>query len=100
MAVVSLRFSEEEIKEIDTLAKEQQIDRSSLLRQILANGIKETKLKLAREYYENGDSLGRSAEKARLSVWDVLDYFEKLQVNQRFDEEFWMKMVKEKVLDK
>ena len=100
MAVVSLRLSEEEIKEIDRLANEQHIDRSSLLRQILANGIKETKLKLAREYYEQGESLGRSAEKARLSVWDILDYFEKVQVNQRFDEEFWMKMVKEKVLDK
>ena len=51
MGLVSLRLSEEEIKEIDKLAKEQHIDRSSLLRQILANGIKETKLKLAREYY-------------------------------------------------
>ena len=100
MAVVSLRLSEEEIKEIDRLANEQHIDRSSLLRQILANGIKETKLKLAREYYEQGESLGHSAEKARLAIWDVLDYFEKVQVNQRFDEEFWMKMVKEKVLDK
>lgn len=99
MGLVSLRLSEEEIKEIDKLAKEQHIDRSSLLRQILANGIKETKLKLAREYYENGDSLGQSAEKAGLSVWDLLDYFEKLQLTQRFDEEFWMNMVKEKLLD-
>jgi hypothetical protein len=99
MGIVSLRLSEEEIKEIDKLAQEQHIDRSNLLRQILANGIKETKLKLAREYYEQGDSLGRSAERSRLSIWDVLDYFEKMQITQRFDEEFWMKMVKEKLLE-
>ena len=100
LPIQQVKLSEEEIKDMDTLAKAQHLDRSSLLRQIVANGIKETKLKLARDYYENGDTLGLSAEKTRLSVWDVLDYFEKIQVNQRFDEEFWMKMVKEKVLDK
>ena len=99
MGVISIRLSDEEINEIDKLAKEQHIDRSNLLRQILANGIKETKLKLAREYYENGDSLERAAEKARLSLWDVIDYFEKVQVNKHYDEEFWMKMVKEQILD-
>ena len=99
MGLVSLRLSEDEIKEIDKLAKEQNIDRSSLLRQIIANGMKETKLKLAREYYENGDSLGISAEKVGLSIWDLLDYFEKMQITQRFDEEFWMKIAKEKLLD-
>ena len=95
MGIISVRLSDEEIEELNKLAEEQNIDRSTLLRQILDNGIKETKLKLAREYYERGDSLERSAEKARLSVWDVIDYFERSQITRRFDEVFWEKRVKE-----
>lgn len=83
---MQLKLTEEEIKEIDILANELHLDRASLLRQIVVSGINEIKLKLAREYYENGDSVGHSAEKTRLSLWDVLDYFEKEHVNQRFDE--------------
>ncbi len=89
MNLITLRLSEDEIREIDKLAKEQKIDRASLLRQIIATGLKRRKLKLAREYYENGDSLGSSAEKVNLSIWDIVGYFE----------EFWIKIVKEKLSD-
>ncbi|MCS4540926.1 MAG: UPF0175 family protein [Euryarchaeota archaeon] len=62
------------LKEIDQIAEEQGLDRTTLVRQLLISGIKEYKIKLAVELYRAEKiSLGKAAEIADISIWEMMD---------------------------
>ena len=62
------------LREIDLIAKEQGLDRATLIRQLLITGIKEYKVKLAVELYRTEKiSIGKAAEMAGVSIWEIVD---------------------------
>ena len=66
LTVTTLRLEQKALREIDALAKMEQIDRTTILRQILAVGIREIKIKYALTLYQNGTvSAGKASELCR-----------------------------------
>ena len=61
-------------KEIEVLAKKEHLDKSSLIRRLLADAVKEKRITNALELYQDGKiSIGKAAAIAKLSVWEMLD---------------------------
>ncbi|KPV62167.1 MAG: hypothetical protein AOA65_2059 [Candidatus Bathyarchaeota archaeon BA1] len=74
MERTSILLPQNYLKEIDSIAKDQGLDRATLIRQLLITGIKEYKVKLATELYRNEKiSLGKAAEIADISIWEMMD---------------------------
>ncbi len=70
---LSTRFDENEAKIIDQLAKEDGLDRSTFLKQLLRKGLEEYKLtKALDEYRRRRISLSRAAEIADLTIRDFI----------------------------
>ncbi len=64
--------------EIDKLKEVYKEDQSSLIRRLLWKSIKQEKIELAlKDYIEDKISLGRAAELANLSIWEIVDELEK-----------------------
>jgi len=75
--VVSLRIAPGMLKEINKLAHEEHVERSTFLRELLDKGLKETKIENAVEQYEQRKiSIGRMVEITSLSRHEL---FEKLK---------------------
>ena len=69
--------------EIDKLKEVYKEDQSSLIRRLLWKSIKQEKIELAlKDYIEDKISLGRAAELANLSIWEIVDELEKLSEAQ------------------
>lgn len=61
-------------KEIETLAREEHLDKSSLIRRLLAEAVEAKKMRKALELYKEGKvSIARAAAIANLSLWEMLD---------------------------
>ncbi len=61
-------------KEIETLAEEEHLDKSSLIRRLLAEAVQEKRKRKALELYREGKvSMGKAASIAKLSIWEMLD---------------------------
>ena len=74
--IISIRLKEKELEALEALAEAEQLDRTTLIRQLLADAIGRRKLELARRYYEEGYSFEASAKKAQIDLWELIDYFE------------------------
>jgi len=61
-------------KEIELLAKEEKLDKSSLIRRLLAEAVQnKRKSKALKLYDERKVSIGKAADIAKLSIWEMLD---------------------------
>ncbi|KAF5422671.1 MAG: putative antitoxin, contains HTH domain [Candidatus Methanocomedens sp.] len=75
--VVSLRIAPGMLKEINRLAHEEHVERSTFLRELLDKGLKETKIEHAVEQYKQSKiSIGRMVEITGISRHEL---FEKLK---------------------
>ena len=71
---VNLRLPEGIISDLNWIAQEEQIDRTSVVRKLLNDSIKRWRLNHALTLYEKGQiTKGRAAEMADVSIYDVLD---------------------------
>ncbi len=68
-------------EEIDKLKEVYKEDQSSLIRRLLWKSIKQEKLELAlKDYIEDKISLGKAAELANLSIWEITDELKKKKI--------------------
>jgi metal-responsive CopG/Arc/MetJ family transcriptional regulator len=58
-SAISLQIAPGVVKEIDALAKEEHIERSNLLRELLNIGLRETKIERAVDQYKTGQEYNR-----------------------------------------
>ena len=70
---ISLCLSKEIITELDRVAKAENLDQATVLRQIILGGLSTRKLKLAIRFHQDGMTLEQAADKARVDLWDLLD---------------------------
>ena len=72
--MISARFAKDEIAVINERAKEEKTDKTTALRRIFSLGAKQYKLeKAVKQYSESKISIGRAAELAGVSIWEMMD---------------------------
>jgi predicted HTH domain antitoxin len=92
--VISLRVAPGVVKEIDSLAKEEHVERSVLLRELLKKGLRETKIEHAVELYKHGKvSIGRMVEMTGLSRHDVFKEVQKRGVSIHYSKNRLLKEI-------
>jgi predicted HTH domain antitoxin len=70
---MNLRLDEDLIKEFEELAKQENLDRSALVRKILIEGLQQERLNFALQKYMLKEiSLERAAEIARISLHELI----------------------------
>ncbi len=88
MKVTTVRLMEEESREVSDLAKLLRREKSEVLREAVAIGLAEMRLKLAIEAYSKGKiSIGRAAELAKIGLFDFHVQLKKRGVTVRYGEE-------------
>ncbi len=87
MPVTTLRLSDEELRRIDRVAKQQGVDRAVLLRRAIAEGVREILMSDAITRYQRGEcSAWRAASDAGVGLWEFLDELLRRGVPFRTDE--------------
>lgn len=83
---ISVTIPEDLLKESEELAEERLEDRSTVIRQLIAEGLKAEKKKKAVDMYmDKKVSLEKAAEIADVSVWKMLDLLRDRNVPLRYD---------------
>lgn len=74
MKLISLRASDEMLREIEKLAKVEYTDKSTILRESLERGLAEKRLEIAMKFFAEGKfSTGEAAEFAGISAGEFMD---------------------------
>jgi len=86
--VISARLPKDRIKQIEQIAHEEKVDKSTILDRALEHHTKEWTLKKALELYRNGKTtLSRAAEIAGLTIWEIIDALEERKIVLQYDAE-------------
>jgi predicted HTH domain antitoxin len=81
MAVTTVRLSEETLGELDALAKEEDIDRTTVLKKALEIGVREMRIDKAAARYQKGlISVWRAAQEAGVNLWEFMDVLKKREI--------------------
>ena len=84
--VISARLSKKRIKLIEKIAREEKVDKSTILDRALERYTKEWTLQKAVELYKDGAiTLSRAAEIAGISVWEMIAVLEKRKIILQYD---------------
>ena len=82
---ISFVIPEELKKEIDNLKEMYKEEQSSLIRRLLWRSINEEKTDFAiKEYLNEKISMGKAAEIAGISIWEILDELKKRNITLKY----------------
>jgi len=83
--VISLRLPAETFEELEKIAREEAKDKSRLMRELLALGIKEKKLEKAIQLYKEGKAtLWKAARVAGVSLWQMIEVMRERRVEAQY----------------
>ena len=83
---VSLTVPRELLEKSEKIAKEKLEDRSTVMRELLALGLKQYMIKDSLEMYIEGKiSMEKAAELADVSIWKFLDVLKERKIPLRYD---------------
>lgn len=86
--VVSARLPREMVKLIEEIAREEKIDKSTVVERALEHYIREWRLNKAVESYRDGlVTLSRAAEIAGVSIWEMIDVLVQKKVTLQYSVE-------------
>jgi hypothetical protein len=87
MAVhISGRITKDQFKILDKIAELERVDRSTALRKIIDIGSMEYFRKKAAEMYRRGEiSIGKAAEIAGVSLWEMYDILDREGITLKID---------------
>ena len=72
--ILTTRAPDNLAKEIEVIAKEEHLDKSSLIRRLLSDAIIERRKQKALKLYGNRKvSIGKAANIAKISIWEMLE---------------------------
>jgi len=84
---ISLRLNKKTVSELDEIAKLEDKDRSSLLREVIEVGIKAKKVEHSIELYQNGKaSMWKAARLAGLSLWEFIEELSARKITVQYSE--------------
>ena len=85
--MVSARFEKKDTALIEEVAKEEKTDKTTALKKIFALGAKQYKLEKAIEQYQEGKiSIGKAAEMAGMSLWEIMDKLKERNISNPLSE--------------
>lgn len=85
MVTTSVRLPEEMLREIEKLVREEGIDKGTLIRKLLAESLKEYRVKRAMELYRDGKvSLWKAAEIAGITYREAIEELKKRNIPFRY----------------
>lgn len=82
---ISVRIDPNTINELDRVAKLLGIDRASIIRRIIADGIARERIRLGLELYQRGETMDRAADLSGASIWDLIDEAKSRGIVAKFD---------------
>ena len=83
---ISLTVPKELLEKSDKIAQEKLEDRSTVMRELLALGLKQYMIKEAINHYIEGKiSMEKAAELADVSIWKFLDILKERKIPIRYD---------------
>ena len=83
---ISLTVPKEILEKSDKIAKEKLEDRSTIMRELLALGLKQYMIQESVEQYTEGKmSMEKAAEFADVSIWKFLDIMKERKIPIRYD---------------
>lgn len=86
--VISARLQKDRIRLIEQIAREEKVDKSTILDRALEHYVREWSLQKALEQYRDGAiTLSRAAEIAGLSIWEIIAILEKRKIILQYDAE-------------
>jgi len=86
MVTTSVRLPKEVVEEIEKLSKEEGIDKGTLIRKLIAESLREYKIKKALELYREGRvSLWKAAEMAGITYREALEELRKRNIPFKYD---------------
>lgn len=72
---IGIRLENEFLKRVETVCREEHVDRSTALRMLLEEGYENYAKRKAAEEYKSGKlTISKAAEKAFLTVWEMEQY--------------------------
>jgi len=72
---IGIRLDDEFIEKLEELGKEENLDRSTMIRKFLEMGYRDYLKKKASEGYIKGElSISGAADMAKITVWDMMKY--------------------------
>lgn len=88
--LVSARFEKEDTELIEEVAREEKTDKTTALKRLFGLGAKQYKLEKAINQYREGKiSIGKAAENAEISLWEMMDELKERNIaNPLGEEEF------------
>jgi len=79
---VTTRVEEELAKIIDSIAKKEGMDRSTVIRRFLLRAVKDWLIEKSLDEYEEGKlTLWQAAEKCGLSLWEMINEVKKREIH-------------------
>lgn len=86
--MVGTRLPKELLRDLETIERAEQADRSTTIRKLLSRAIGEWKLEYyAKQYAERKMTLARAAKEAGVSVWEMMDYMRQKKIASQYDME-------------
>lgn len=87
MTNLSVRMKKDIIDELDRIAALLGVDRATIVRKIIDNGIVQQKVEVAIDLYLKGDTLERAANISGAPLWDLFEEIKRRGITSKFDME-------------
>lgn len=86
--IVSVRLPRNKVKLVEKIAREEKVDKSTILERAIESYIREWLLKKALDLYSSGQvTLSRAAEIAGITIWEMMDELAKRRISAQYDVE-------------
>lgn len=85
MQVIAARFPKSSARELEKIAEEEQVDKSTVIARALHRYIKEWKLEKALTLYQMGKvTLWKAARMADVSLWEIMDIVRQRKIHAHY----------------
>ncbi|MBI2080006.1 UPF0175 family protein [Candidatus Micrarchaeota archaeon] len=88
MRLISIRIPDELNEQLADLSEQDDLDKSTLIREVLTSGLEQKKLELALERYKKGKiTLSKAAYLAGISLWKMFDILKERKIDIQYSED-------------
>jgi predicted HTH domain antitoxin len=85
MQVIAARFPKSSAEELEKIAQEEQVDKSTVVARALQRYIKDWKLERALTLYKEGKvTLWKAAKIADISLWEIMDIVRQRKITMQY----------------
>ena len=81
MTIITTRVPDDLAKEVERIAQAEALDKSTTIKRLLIKAVEAWKIDYALRLYQDGKiSIGKAAETASISLWELLDTIVKRKI--------------------